>query len=306
MQLDLYVNTLGRHLKQQFAGKVRKLSVDGDFTCPNRDGSIGVGGCTFCNVDSFVKPEQKRLSIAEQLTARKAEMKHKNIAYLAYFQAYTSTYAEIEYLRSMYQQALNDPSVVGLCIGTRPDCVPDAVLEMLAEFQQQGKEVWLELGVQTAHNETLKRINRGHDFAAFEQTVARAQRHKIKVCAHLILGLPGETLTHYMQSLEAVLALDIAGIKLHPLHVVEGSTMAKAWRAGRLSTMSQAEYVSAAVKLIQHTPPHVVFHRVSAHSRPPILLAPEWCQNKWWALTDIAKALAEQGAQGTALATKVT
>ncbi|MGY5450660.1 TIGR01212 family radical SAM protein [Agarivorans sp. MS3-6] len=301
MQLDLYVNTLGRHLKQHFGGRVRKLSVDGDFTCPNRDGSIGKGGCTFCNVDSFVKPQQQSLSITEQLTERKAELKHKDIRYLAYFQAYTSTYAEITYLQGMYQQALDDDSVVGLCIGTRPDCVPDAVLEMLAEYQQQGKEVWLELGVQTAHDMTLKRINRGHDFAAFRDAVERAHRHNIKVCAHLILGLPGEDASHYMQSLQAVLALNIAGIKLHPLHVVEGSTMAKAWRAGRLPTLDLDEYVNQAVKLIQHTPQNIVYHRVSAHSRPPILLAPNWCENKWLSLTDIAKKLAASGGQGSAL-----
>lgn len=302
MQLDLYVNTLGRHLKQQFGGKVRKLSVDGDFTCPNRDGSIGKGGCTFCNVDAFVKPQQQLMSIGEQLDARKAELKHKDIRYLAYFQAYTSTYAEVEYLRNMYQQALADDSVVGLCIGTRPDCVPDAVLEMLAEYQNQGKEVWLELGVQTAHDETLKKINRGHDFAAFQQAVTRAHQHGLKVCAHLILGLPGEQPEHYMHSLKAVLAEDIAGIKLHPLHVVEGSTMAKAWQAGRLETMTQQHYVEQAVKLIRHTPAHVVYHRVSAHARPPVLLAPNWCQNKWLALTDIAKKLASEGPQGSALA----
>lgn len=301
MQLDLYVNTLGRHIKQHFSGRVRKLSVDGDFTCPNRDGSIGRGGCTFCNVDAFVKPKQQQMSIAQQLSERKAELKHKDIRYLAYFQAYTSTYAEIEYLRGMYQQALEDDSVVGLCIGTRPDCVPEAVLEMLAEYQQQGKEVWLELGLQSANDHTLKRINRGHDFAAFQQAVARAHHHGLKVCAHLILGLPGEGPGDYMASLNAVLAERVEGIKLHPLHVVEGSSMAKAWRAGRLSVMDQADYVEQAVHLIRHTPPQVVYHRVSAHARPPVLLAPEWCQNKWLALTAIAKKLASEGPQGSAL-----
>ncbi len=301
MQLDLYVNTLGRHIKQHFSGRVRKLSVDGDFTCPNRDGSIGRGGCTFCNVDAFVKPKQQQMSIAQQLSERKAELKHKDIRYLAYFQAYTSTYAEIEYLRGMYQQALEDDSVVGLCIGTRPDCVPEAVLKMLADYQQQGKEVWLELGLQSANDHTLKRINRGHDFAAFQQAVARAHHHGLKVCAHLILGLPGEGPADYMASLNAVLAERVEGIKLHPLHVVEGSSMAKAWRAGRLLVMDQADYVEQAVHLIRHTPPQVVYHRVSAHARPPVLLAPEWCQNKWLALTAIAKKLASEGPQGSAL-----
>ena len=175
------------------------------------------------------------------------------------------------------------------------------LIEMLAEYQQQGKEVWLELGLQSANNHTLKRINRGHDFAAFQQALARAHQHGLKVCAHLILGLPGEGPDDYMASLNAVLEEQVAGIKLHPLHVVDGSSMAKAWRAGRLSVMTQADYVEQAVRLIRHTPPQVVYHRVSAHAHPPVLLAPEWCQNKWLALTAIAKKLASEGPQGSAL-----
>ncbi|WP_026972880.1 TIGR01212 family radical SAM protein [Aliagarivorans marinus] len=299
MQLDLYVNTLGRHLKQRFPHRVRKLSVDGAFTCPNRDGTIGRGGCTFCNVDSFVKPHQQSLGVAEQLEQRKAEMKHKDIGYLAYFQAYTSTYAEIEYLQGMYQQALEDPSVVGLCIGTRPDCVPEQVLNLLADYQQQGKEVWLELGLQTAHDDTLKRINRGHGFAEFADTVAKAKSLNLQVCAHLILGLPGEGPEHYMQTLQQVLALDVDGIKLHPLHVVEGSIMAKAYRAGRIELMSQDEYVEQAIRLIQHTPPEVVYHRVAAEARKPLLVAPDWCEQRWPPITAIAKGLAATGVQGS-------
>lgn len=299
MQLDDYVNTLGKDLKRRFDGRVRKLTIDGDFTCPNRDGTLGVGGCTFCNVDAFVKPDQQLLSVTEQLERRKAELKHKNIRYLAYFQAYTSTYAEVEHLRRMYQQALQSEDVVGICVGTRPDCVPDAVLTMLSDYQQQGKEVWLELGLQTANDKTLKRINRGHDFAAYRETVARARLYGIKVCAHLILGLPGEDQVDYRTTLEAVLETGVEGIKLHPLHVVEGSTMAKAWKVGRLETLSLDAYVEAAVDLIQRTPEEVVYHRVSADSRPPILLAPQWCGSRWTAIVAIAKRLAETGSQGS-------
>jgi radical SAM protein (TIGR01212 family) len=299
MQLDDYVNTLGKDLKRRFDGRVRKLTIDGDFTCPNRDGTLGVGGCTFCNVDSFVKSEQQRLSVAEQLEARKAELKHKNIRYLAYFQAYTSTYAEVEYLRSMYRQALASEDVVGICIGTRPDCVPDEVLVMLSEYQQEGKEVWLELGLQTANNQTLKRINRGHDFAAYQQVVARAKLYGIKICCHLIIGLPGETQGDYRATLDAVLKAGVEGIKLHPLHIVEGSTMAKAWRAGRLEALSLEDYVDAAVDLIQRTPESVVYHRISAVSRPPTLLAPQWCDSRWPAIMAIGQKLAETGVQGS-------
>lgn len=301
MQLDHYVNTLGYYLKRRFKQRVRKLTVDGNFTCPNRDGSLGRGGCTFCNVDSFVKPEQQLLSVTSQLQQRRQEMKHKDIKYLAYFQAYTSTYAEVTHLQRMYQQALAAEDVIGICVGTRPDCLPEQVLVMLAEYQQKGKEVWLELGLQSANNATLKRINRGHDFSAYQQAVALAQKYQLKVCCHLILGLPEESHKDYMQTLHQVLDTGVAGLKLHPLHIVSGSTMAKAYAAGKLATISRQDYVNSAVELIQNTPAEVIYHRVSAHANKPLLVAPDWCVNRWHGMVDIGKQLAATGAQGSQL-----
>ncbi|RKF15818.1 TIGR01212 family radical SAM protein [Alginatibacterium sediminis] len=300
MQLDHYVHTLGYHLKQKYQTRVRKLSIDAQFTCPNRDGSIGRGGCTFCNVDSFAKP-QGQIPIAQQMLERQGELKHKNISYLAYFQAYTNTYAETEVLQRLYDEALQEPNVLGLCVGTRPDCVRDEVLLLLAQYQSQGKEVWLELGLQSSSDLTLKRINRGHDFAAYRATVRRAHDFGLKVCTHLILGLPGESSDDYMRSLNDVLEIGVEGLKLHPLHVVQGSSMAKAWQAGRLDVLGIDDYVAQAVRLIQHTPPEVIFHRVSALAQKPMLLAPDWCSDRWLALTQIAKLLSEQGGQGIAL-----
>lgn len=301
MQLDQYVHTLGFDLKRRFKQRVRKLTIDGDFTCPNRDGSLGRGGCTFCNVDSFVKPQQQLMSVASQLAQRRQEMKHKDIKYLAYFQAYTSTYAEIAHLQRMYQQALAADNVIGICVGTRPDCLPEQVLQMLAEYQQRGKEVWLELGLQSAKDTTLKKINRGHDFAAYQQAVELAQKYQLKVCCHLILGLPGERHIDYRQTLDKVLAVGVEGIKLHPLHIVTGSSMEKAYKAGKLETISREDYVNSAVDLIQNTPPSVVYHRVSAHANKPLLVAPEWCVNRWHGMVDIARQLAQSGSQGSAL-----
>ncbi|AJQ92965.1 TIGR01212 family radical SAM protein [Gynuella sunshinyii] len=299
MQLDQYVNTLGRDLKARFGGKIRKLTIDANFTCPNRDGTIGRGGCTFCNVDSFVAAQQQHLSITEQLVMRKQELKHRNIRYLAYFQAYSNTYAETSYLKRMYQQALASEDVVGICVGTRPDCVSDDVIEMLADYQRQGKEVWLELGLQSAHDQTLKRINRGHDFRCYQQTTERARQHNLKVCCHLIVGLPGENQGDYRQTLSQVIATGVDGLKLHPLHVVEGSAMARTWRSGRLQALTLPEYVEAAVDLIQRTPEHIVYHRVSAKARSDSLLAPEWCGDKWSAIVEITRRLALSGAQGS-------
>ncbi|AEH32403.1 TIGR01212 family radical SAM protein [Vibrio anguillarum] len=300
MQLHQLVNTIGQDLQRRYGERVHKLTLHGGFSCPNRDGTIGRGGCTFCNVASFADEETQAQSIEQQLTERAGEIKRAK-KYLAYFQAYTSTYAEVQVLKNMYQQALQSADIVGLCVGTRPDCVPDAVLDLLADYVRQGFEIWLELGLQTANNQTLKRINRGHDFECYALITERARALGIKVCTHLIVGLPKETRTDNLQTLKQVLAVGTDGIKLHGLHIVEGSTMAKAWRAGRLQAPTLEEYVSIASELIQMTPPEIIYHRVSSAARRPTLLAPLWCENRWLAMTEIGRALNQGGAQGSRL-----
>lgn len=253
MHLHQLVNTIGQDLQRRYGEKVHKLTLHGGFSCPNRDGTIGRGGCTFCNVASFADENTQQQSIQAQLKDRAGEIKRAK-KYLAYFQAYTSTYAEVQVLKSMYEQALEEADIVGLCVGTRPDCVPDAVLKLLADYVQQGYEIWLELGLQTAHDQTLKRINRGHDFARYAEITAKARALGIKVCTHLIVGLPGEERTENLTTLQQVLKVGTDGIKLHGLHIVEGSTMAKAWRAGRLTVLDQDQYVSIACEMIRSTP----------------------------------------------------
>lgn len=180
-----------------------------------------------------------------------------------------------------------------------PDCVPDAVLELLAEYVQQGFEIWLELGLQTANDRTLKRINRGHDFACYAEITLRARALGIKVCTHLIVGLPKEGRDDNIATLEQVLTIGTDGIKLHGLHIVEGSTMAKAWRAGKLEAPTLEDYVVIASEMIQRTPPEVVFHRVTSAARRPTLLSPLWCENRWLAMTEIGRRLDRDGAQGS-------
>ncbi|MDX7853742.1 TIGR01212 family radical SAM protein [Aeromonas caviae] len=300
MQLHELINTFGQDLKQRHGQKIHKLSIHGAFTCPNRDGTLGRGGCTFCNVSSFADESAQQLSVVQQLLARRDEVTRAR-RYLAYFQAYTSTYAEVEYLQRMYEEALSVNDMVGLCVGTRPDCVPDAVLDLLAGYQARGYEVWLELGLQSANDKTLQRINRGHGYAAYADAVARAHLRGIKVCAHLIVGLPGEVPMDSLETLHRVVETGVEGIKLHPLHVVDGSTLGKAWQAGRLDVLTMEQYVAAAVAMIQYTPPEVVYHRVSASARRPTLLAPAWCENRWSAMTAIAAELARSGPQGHCL-----
>ena len=300
MQLQKLVNMFGGDLTRRYGEKVHKLTLHGGFNCPNRDGTLGRGGCTFCNVASFADETQQAHSIAEQL-AYQATRVNRARRYLAYFQAYTSTWAEVQVLRAMYHQAVSQANIVGLCVGTRPDCVPEAVLDLLSEYQQQGYEVWLELGLQTAHDKTLHRINRGHDFACYQKTARLARQRGLQVCSHLIVGLPGEGQEECLTTLQRVVETGVDGIKLHPLHIVTGSTMAKAWQAGRLNGIELDSYTHIAGEMIRHTPPEVIYHRISASARRPTLLAPLWCENRWTGMVELDKYLNAHGAQGSAL-----
>lgn len=300
MQLQKLVNMFGGDLTRRYGQKVHKLSLHGGFSCPNRDGTLGRGGCTFCNVASFADETQQHLSIQQQL-AQQAARVDRACRYLAYFQAYTSTFAEVNVLRAMYQQAISQADMVGLCVGTRPDCVPESVLDLLAGYREQGYEVWLELGLQSAKDKTLHRINRGHDFACYQETTRRARARGLRVCTHLIVGLPGETRSDALASLERVVETGVDGIKLHPLHIVEGSIMAKAWRAGRLSGIALDDYTVTAGEMIRHTPPDIIYHRISASARRPTLLAPLWCENRWTGMVEIDRYLNQHGTQGSAL-----
>ena len=300
MQLHLVVNTFGADLQRRYGEKIYKLTLHGGFSCPNRDGTIGVGGCTFCNVASIIDESIQVKTISQQLAQQAHQMK-KSKRYLAYFQAYTSTYAEVEILKNMYEEALNNADIVGLCVGTRPDCVPDEALDLLASYHAKGFEVWLELGLQTAHDKTLHSINRGHTFDVYHQTVQKAHRLGIKVCTHLIIGLPKETKQDNLITLDSVLNSGVDGLKLHPLHIVEGSIMAKAWRAGRLDVLSLEQYVDIAGDIIRQTPANILYHRISANARKPTLLAPDWCENHWQSMNAVDNNLRRFGAQGSAI-----
>lgn len=300
MQLNELVNMFGSDLHRRYGEKIHKLTLHGGFSCPNRDGTLGRGGCTFCNVASFSDENAQYKSITEQIAEQSTKI-HRARSYLAYFQAYTSTYSELCLLKRMYEEALQQADIVGLCVGTRPDCVSDAVLDLLAGYQQQGYEVWLELGLQSAKDRTLKRINRGHDFACYVKTAQAARARNLKVCTHLIVGLPGEDKEDCLQTLAQVVAAGTDGIKLHPLHIVTGSTMAKAWEAGRQQAIELEPYVDIAAEMIRHTPAEIIYHRVSASARRPTLLAPLWCENRWTGMVEINRILAQRGAQGSAL-----
>ncbi|HEB82734.1 MAG TPA: TIGR01212 family radical SAM protein [Gammaproteobacteria bacterium] len=288
------MNTFGQSMLQRYGERVHKVAIDAGFTCPNRDGSIGRGGCTFCNNVSFSPNGRRPDNIAEQIEAGRRVIRKRTGArkYIAYFQAYTNTYADVRELSRLYDSALQHDDVIGLDVGTRPDCVPDAVLDLLAAYRQQGYEVWLELGLQSAFDKTLERVNRGHGFAEYRQAVQKARSRGIPVCTHLILGLPGESTPQHLTSLERVLELGVDGLKIHPLHVVKGTQLANEWRRGEYRPMSMSDYVSDIVEIVRRTPPEVIFHRITGTAASRILLAPQWCSQKWAVINAITRALA--------------
>ena len=297
MILADYVNTYGQALLVRYGERVHKLAINAGFTCPNRDGSKGIGGCTFCNNASFNPAGRNAPGVAEQLAAGRAVLARRTGArrFIAYFQAYTNTYADVQELSGQYAEALREQDVVGLAIGTRPDCVPPAVLDLLCDIQARGYEVWLELGLQSAFDSTLERVNRGHGFAEYVAAVGEARRRGLPVCTHLIAGLPGETREHVLETLARVIELGVDGLKLHPLHVVKGTRLANDWRRGGYIPLELEEYIGIAADVVEKTPETVVFHRLTGSAAENLLLAPAWCGTKWQVLNGIASELARRG-----------
>ena len=297
MVLSGRINTYGQHLLRRYGERVHKIALDAGLTCPNRDGSKGTGGCTFCNNDSFSPNGRKPPALQDQLDSGRRAIRSRTRAkkFIAYFQAYTNTYAKIELLEALYREALATPDIIGLSIGTRPDCVPPEVLDLLAKYRERGLEVSLELGLQSAFDETLKRVNRGHGLAEYVVTTNAARQRGIPVCTHLIVGLPGETEAHYHASLDTVLELGVDGLKLHPLHIVRHTVLAQQWRRGEYTPLSREDYIRIAADLIERTPEEIIFHRVTGTASRDILLAPDWCSQKWNVLNGIERTLRHRG-----------
>jgi len=301
MALSDRVNTFGQYLLKRYGERVHKIAINAGFTCPNRDGSKGIGGCTFCNNASFNPSEQRNISIADQLGSGRRVIPKRTGArrYMAYFQAYTNTYGQVEHLAEQYDQALASEDMIGLSVGTRPDCVPKDVLDLLCRYRDKGHEVWLELGLQSAHDHTLQRVNRGHGFAEYEKATRAARARGLPVCTHLILGLPGEGYSEILRSFQRVLDVGVEGLKLHPLHVVKGTQLAREWKQGGYQPLLREDYIRMAASLIEQTPPQIVYHRVTGTASRELLLAPDWCHQKWAVINGIEAELQQRnGHQG--------
>ncbi len=303
--LSEFVETFGQQLLREFGERVHKVTVDAGFTCPNRDGSRGLGGCTFCNNKSF-HPTITTRSIGDQVCEGMRCVRRRTHArkVIAYFQTYTNTYAPLSRLKVAYEEALAVPGVVGLSVGTRPDCLSEAVVALIASYRDRGLSVWVELGLQSSFDETLARVNRGHGYREYCEAVALLQRYRIPVCTHLIVGLPEEGRDHVLRTLARVLSLGVAGLKVHPLHVVRGSRLAQDFRAGRIVPLDMSTYVGIVADLVERTPRHVVFHRLTGTARAALLLAPAWCLGKWRVLNAIAAELGRRGTRQGDLASQ--
>jgi len=273
---------LNQHYREKFGCKVYKLSLDGGFTCPNRDGTLGTGGCIFCSAaggGDFA--ESCRGSIEEQLQRAKARVaaKNKGGKYIAYFQSFTNTYAPVEHLRKLYYAAIAPEDIVGLAIGTRPDCLSDEVIALLTEINQI-KPVSIELGLQTVHKETVRYIRRGYPNEVYFDAVNRLKAAGIEVVTHIILGLPGETAEMAAATTRQAVSAGTDGVKFHLLHVLRGTDLAADYAAGKFQALSLEEYGNTLKQCISVLPEHMVVHRITGDGAKKDLIAPLWSADK--------------------------
>lgn len=287
------------HLKDRFGGRVHKISIDAGFSCPNRGAGREQPGCLFCDPGgSGAVGIDRAVGVAEQIEHGKEVMvrKYKAREFIAYFQPFSNTFAPVARLRALYDEALSVEGVVGLAVGTRPDCLPDPVLDLLAEYHRR-TYFWLELGLQSSHDLTLSWLRRGHDYAAFLQAYAAAKARGIRVCVHVILGLPGEGREQMLATAAEMARLRVDGIKIHLLHVLQGTPLGDLYAQGGFSVLEQGEYVELAADFIERLHPKTLIHRLTGDGPRDLLLAPLWSLNKWEVLNAIDGELARRGSR---------
>lgn len=287
--------SFNKYLKDKFGQKVYKISLDGGFTCPNRDGKAGTRGCIFCSKGgSGDFAESREMSITEQIESgkKKVEKKIKSGKYIAYFQAFTNTYAPVEILRQKYEEAINHPDIVALSIATRPDCLGDDVLRLLDEMNKI-KPVFVELGLQTIHQKSAKYIRRGYDLSVYDKAVRDLKKIGVNVVVHVILGLPNESENDMLETVKYVCESGANGIKLQLLHVIDGTDLAKDYEKGLFKTLEFDEYVNLIVKCVKIIPKNIVIHRLTGDGAKKDLIAPLWSADKKRVLNAINKALRE-------------
>ena len=282
----LHINSYGSYLRRRFGFRISKVNVDAGFTCPNRDGSKGVGGCIYCNNVSFSPKEtQAVVPLEEQMAAGMAyhRLRLGSEKFIIYFQKYTNTYGSVELLSDLYRRALNHPDVIGISVGTRPDSLDDDALELLTDIARQ-KYVCLELGLQSMDDAILHRINRGHTLDDFIGAVNRAAGRNFDICAHLIHGFPGESRDRFLKTAGLMAGLPVDSLKLHQLHAVEGTELAEMYRRGEFTPLTLEAYVSAVADFLELLPPRISIQRLYGSAPLEICVAPKWGlkNNQMW------------------------
>lgn len=297
MAAPLPYRDLKSYLKARFGERVQKITLDAGLTCPNRDGRVGTGGCLYCNArGSGTGAWQRGQDIATQMEQGLDRLARRYGAakFIAYFQSFSNTYAPRARLRELYDEALAFPQVVGLSLGTRPDCLTDDVLELLAGYARE-RLVWLELGLQSAHDATLQRLNRGHDVACFTAAANRAAAQGLEVVAHVILGLPGEGPREMAATAGYLGRLPLQGVKIHLLYVVKNSGLSQLHQAGEYVCLSEDQYIQRVADFIERLPDHLVIHRLTGDPHPEELVAPAWCLDKSRVLRRIRDEFMQRG-----------
>ncbi len=291
-------NFFGDNLWNSYNRRVLKLPINANLDCPNRDGTVGSDGCIFCSEEGSASPTcSASEAIRGQMRNARESFKRADdhTRYIAYFQAFSNTYAPAERLRQLYDTALLDEDIVGLMIATRPDCVPDDVLDLIASYRKDNFELWLELGMQSMHDRSLAFMKRGHTHAQTRSAIVKAAERGIKVCAHLILGVPGETWEDMMRTADEVSALPVQGVKLHHLHVIKGTALESMYERGEIRLLSFREYVSTICDFIERLRPDIQIHRLSGDQNEEKLVAPAWGMHKGTVLKEIEDEFRKRG-----------
>jgi len=304
MQIKRY-HSFSEELKRAFGCRVHRISIDAGFTCPNRDGTIGTGGCIYCGGRGSGSFGIARwLSVAGQIEDGKEIMarKYKAKKFIAYFQAYSNTYGSPDLLRRLYDESLSVSDVVGLIVATRPDCIPAETLELMEEYSQK-TYFWLELGLQSASDRILNFINRGHDLASFADAVNRCRERGIRVSAHVILGLPGESREETLASASLINDMGIEGVKLHLLHIMKDTQLAGLYQRGEVMVMEKDEYVGLVCDYLERLRPEVLVQRLTGDGGRDYLIAPLWSLKKFEVLNSIDDELKRRGSSQGRLAT---
>jgi radical SAM protein (TIGR01212 family) len=298
MPTKAYQN-FSERLKQHFGVRVHKISVDAGFGCPNRNGGRAGTGCLFCDPGGAgAVGIERQLRVAEQLEHGKEVMirKYKAGKFMAYFQPFSNTLAPVSQLRTLYDEALAVDGVVGLAVGTRPDCLPPDVLDLLGEYHRQ-TYFWLELGLQSSHDRTLDWLKRGHDFATFTRAYHESKSRNLRVCVHVVLGLPGESRADMLATAEVLAGLQVDGVKLHLLHVLRNTPLGKLYTEGKIKLLGMDEYVELVVDVMERLHPETLIHRLTGDGPRDHLLAPLWSLNKWEVLNAIDAEFVRRGSR---------